>query len=159
MTVVIGNLKPTITCPATLYLASDHGKFVEHKFEVMFRRLTTEERDELNVAYTIGKMVPAEPTSVLSAQPPAMTLKRLTNAELLDKIVEGWGGMNDAAGQPVPYSHAERRATDSTFSGTEQAMVVSWFDHSFVNQREAAAKNSKAPSGTTSAETTQGATS
>lgn len=125
MAVKISGLKPTIACPATLYLPADGGAQVPHKFDVHFKRQTTSERNALNERFVKGE---------------------ITQRQMLDEVVVGWGGMLDEAGQAVPYSVAERIAADEAYSGVEQAMAVSWFDNIFVNQREAAVKNSKAPS-------------
>lgn len=138
MAVKISGLKPTIACPATLYLPADGGAQVPYKFDVHFKRQTTSERNALNERFVKGE---------------------ITQRQMLDEVVVGWGGMLDEAGQPVPYSIAERIATDELYPGLEQAMAVSWYDNAFVNQREAAVKNSKAPSVTGSAPMTQTATS
>ena len=130
MAVKISGLNPFVVCFATLYLPADHGTLFEHKYEVHFKRLTTTQRDELN-----GKFVKGD----------------ITVRQLLDEVVSGWAGMRNEEGAEVPYSHAERIATDECYSGTEQSMGVAWFESAFVNQREAAIKNSKALSAITSA--------
>ena len=79
--------------------------------------------------------------------------------DVLDQVVTGWDGLKDENGMEVPYSPKERRAADDDFPGLEQAMMVAWFDHMFVTQRQAAEKNSAAPSATGSAQTAQTATS
>ncbi|CAN7565514.1 hypothetical protein [Acidovorax sp. LjRoot117] len=158
MAVRISGLKPTVTCPATVYLVGDNGQHIPHHFDVDFRRMTTEERNALNEKYAIGYDVPVEIDAAEPDQTPRTKRAHLSNAELLDAIVVGWGKMLDENGEPVPYSHAERRLTENEYSGLEQAMVVSWLDHFFFNQREAAIKNSKAQSGTSSAETARAAT-
>ncbi len=159
MAVRISGLKPTVTCPVTVYLIADHGQFVAHQFDAEFKRMSTEERNALNKKYAEGYEVPVEIDPADPDQTPRTKRVFLTNAELLDEAMVGWGKMLDEAGQPVPYSHAERRATEQEYPGTEQALIVSWLDHFFINQREAAVKNSKAPSGTTLAGTTRAATS
>jgi hypothetical protein len=130
MSVKISNLKPVFDCPATLYLPADNGAMVAHAYSVQFKRLTTTERDALQKRFAAGEM---------------------TQRQVLDEVVTGWGGMQDEHGNPVPYSHAERVATDDVYAGLEQSMAVTWFDHAFVNQRDAAVKNSKALSTTTTA--------
>ena len=149
MAVKISGLKPIITCPATLFLPGDNGEHIKHQFTVDFKRISTQERDDLHLAYTIGRKV-TQPDVAGTAQPVVKTVT-VSLPELLDQIVVGWGGMLDENGNPVPYSHEERRAADVEFTGLEQAMAVSWYDHFFIHQREAATKNSKAQSGTTSA--------
>ncbi len=148
MAVKISGLKPTIKCPVTLHLPADDGQYVQHTFDVLFRRQTATERDKLSERYTKGDTVKDPVTGETK-------LVTITSAQLLNEVVMGWNGMLDEAGQPVPYSHAERAATEEENPGLEQAMVISWYDHVFVNQRMAAVKNSKAPCATTSAPTTQ----
>ncbi len=156
MAVKIFGINPTVICPATLYLPDDGGKFFAHKFDVVFKRLTSDERDKLHEQYTKGYLVDTPPMQADSV--PTEARKFLSNAELLDKIVDGWGAMLDESGAPAPYSHQARRDTEQVYPGLEQAMAVSWYEHFFVHQREAAQKNSVAQSGTTSAETTRAAT-
>jgi hypothetical protein len=156
MAVKISGLKPTVTCPAELFLPDDNGTFHVHKFDTIFKRLPEGERDELHKRYTLGYVVEVPAPKADAA--PTQEHRRLSNAELLDKVVAGWGGMLDENGNAVPYSHEERRSTNQAYPGLEQAMAVCWFDHLFVNQGAAAQKNSAAPSGTTSAETARAAT-
>ncbi len=129
MPVRISGLKPTIEASATLFLAEGNGVYFSHKFSVYFKRIPTSRRDELNAQFAAGK---------------------LTVRELLDEVVSGWSGMTDENNIEVPYSHAERAATDEVYPGTDQAIAVSWFDVAFINQREASIKNSKAQSDTIS---------
>lgn len=140
MAVVIANsnIKPTIECPATLYIPIDGGKFAKHEFSVLFHRLKKERRDALQEQYAKSN---------------------IKLFQLLNEVVAGWGGMLDANSQPVPYSHAERMETEAAFPGLEEAVAIAWFDHFFVHQREAAQKNSVEPSSTSSGSTTPGATS
>lgn len=140
MSVVIVNsqVKPIVECPATLFIPVDKGQFAKHEFTVVFVRQRKDARDALQKRYIDGA---------------------ITMSQLLDEVVSGWGGMLDANGQPVPYSHAERAEANQEWIGLEEAMVVSWFDHLFVHQREAAVKNSAAPSSTTLGSTAPGATS
>lgn len=140
MAVIIANssIKPTVECPATLYIPIDGGKFAKHEFSVSFNRLKGKECTDLRDDLFQGK---------------------ITYAQLLDKTVAAWGGMLGDQGQPVPYSHAERRATEEIYLGLEQAMVVSWLDNVLAGQREAAQKNSVEPSNTTSGSTAPGAAS
>lgn len=138
MAVVISGLKPTIKCTASLHIPMDDGAFHVHKFDVIFKRLNKEQRDDLQKRFTAGD---------------------IKTAQILDEVVEGWGGMLDAQGQPVAYSQAERQATELQFPGTEEAMAVAWFDMAFMHQRAAAEKNSVAQSATSTASTAQAAVS
>jgi hypothetical protein len=123
----IPGLSRTIPCPCTLYQPAGMGQFVAHQFVVNFRRVTGQERDSLKKRHGDGELsLPA----------------------FLDEVVEGWEGMLDANSNPVPYSHAVRQATNAQYPGLEEAMVVAWFDNHYYLQRDAAAKNSAALSGT-----------
>lgn len=120
MTVKIASASPNFTSPVRLFIQAD-GAPVVHEFNATFRRVKASERT-------------------------ALAAKSLR--ELLDDVMVGWGGMKDENGRDVPYSHAERIATDDAYPGLEMAIAVSFWDHSMLNQREAAAKNSGAPSAT-----------
>ncbi|MFC2588568.1 MAG: hypothetical protein ACFNZS_01090 [Ottowia sp.] len=138
MAVKIPGLKPVIVTPATLYILSDGGQYETFRFNVHFKRLTRDKLDGLAKTFMEGE---------------------IKLPDVLDQIVTGWDGLKDENGMEVPYSPKERRAADDDFPGLEQAMMVSWFDHMFVTQRQAAEKNSAAPSATGSAQTAQTATS
>ncbi len=155
MAVKISGLKPTVACPASLYLRGDDDTFIVHKYTVIFKRLPKAEMEELSELYTTGKRIE---TFIAGTTEPVVETKRITITELLDRVVHGWGGMLDENGEPVPYSREERIATEQEFPGLEQSMAVTWFDTFSFHQREAAQKNSVAQSGTTSAETTRTAT-
>lgn len=88
-------------------------------------------------------------------------------SDALDRVVAGWGkalddkgqevpdsGLRDEHGNEVPYSHEERKATEVLFAGFEQSIGIAYFDAHDFHQRGAAleaAKNSKAPSSTSTA--------
>lgn len=124
MPVKIATVGPTFSCPATVYLPSDNGQAIAHRFSVVFRRVKSSEFLQLAKEADAG----------------------MTNRQLLDKVVAGWGGMLDANGTDVPYSQVERIATEEEYPGTEMAMAVAFWDHAQINQRQAAEKNSAAPS-------------
>lgn len=132
MAVVFARKHPTFTRPATYYAPSGTG-FDALRFTVDFKVLTGPELMDLNERYESGK---------------------LGNAGLLDEMVQGWAGLKDENGQDVPYSIAERTATEVNFPGFEQAMAIAFFDSVAISQRtaaalaEAAAKNSVEPSST-----------
>lgn len=150
MAVKIATLSSLVVASATVYFAGDRGALIAHPFEAHFKRLTQSERAELNAWNTAGKR-PAPADGSRDAEKDANGDVPFTVADLLDAAVGGWGGMLDEHGQPVPYSHAERRATEEAFPGVELAMVVAWYDTMWINQRAAKEKNSAAPSATGSA--------
>ncbi|MBB1601581.1 hypothetical protein [Variovorax sp. UMC13] len=125
MAVKISGAPAVVVVPATLYLPGENGAFFKHVFSVHFRRLTTSEREATVKDIVDGKV---------------------SLRDALDRLVIGWGGMLDEAEQPVVYTHAERRAANEAWDGLEQAMGVAFFDNFAVTQREAALKNSAAPS-------------
>lgn len=159
--VIIPGLKRTVDCPATVYLPGDDGAHVAHAYTVQFRRVTTAQRDELQRCFVTGEMpkqkelldvLASAPTGEPATEGTTPTApRRFGQRDLIDAVVVGWAGMFDAQGNAVAYSAKERVATDDAYPGLEQSMATAWFDHAFINQREAAAKNSKPPSGTTTA--------
>jgi hypothetical protein len=132
MEVKIANAPARIKCPATYYMRDEEGGMAEFRFHCYFRRLAMTEREELTGKYLKGE---------------------ITQDELLDKVMVDWDGMTAANGQSVPYSHEARRAACEQYAELGMAMGVSFFDHAQVNQREAAAKNSKPLSASTSGAT------
>lgn len=123
----IPGLEDTFPCPATVYLPGHMGALVAHQFVVHFKRIPSDVRDDLSNRYIA---------------------KELSLQGLLNEVVGGWGGMLDADKNEVAYSPEVRAETEKVYAGVEQAMGMSWYDHAFVNQRDAAAKNLKALSGT-----------
>ena len=147
MSVKIASLSSLVVALATVYFPADRGALVSHQFEVHFKRLPQSERAELNAWHVAGKR-PAPADGSRDAEKDADGNVPFTAADLLDAAVGGWAGMLDEQGRPVPYSPAERRATEEAFPGVEWAMVVAWYDTMWVNQRQAKEKNSVAPSPT-----------
>lgn len=133
MAVVFARKHPTFTRPATYYAPSGTG-FDALRFTVDFKVLTGPELKDVSERYESGK---------------------LSNAGLLDETVHGWAGLKDENGQDVPYTIAERTATEVNFPGFEQCMAIAFFDAVAINQRtaavlaEEATKNSEAQSSTT----------
>lgn len=150
MAVKIAALSSLVVATATAYFAGDRGALIAHPFEVHFRRLPQSERAELNAWHVAGKR-PEPADGPRAAERDTQGNVPFDVADLLDAVVGGWGGMLDEHGQPVPYSAAERRATEEAFPGVEAAMVVAWYDTMWINQRSAKEKNSAAPSPTGSA--------
>lgn len=145
MGVKIAAVSSLVVAMATVYLPGDRGTQIAHSFEVQFKRLTHSERADL-VAWNVAGKRPAPADGSQDADKDAEGLVPFGLRELCDATVAGWGGMLDEAGQPVPYSHTERRAAEEAYPGIEAAMVVAWYDTMWVNQREAKEKNSVPPS-------------
>ncbi len=133
MAVVFARSHPIFTRPATYYAPAGAG-FDAWRFTIDFKVLSGDELKALNERYEKGE---------------------LSNAGLLDEVVKGWHGLKDAEAQEVPYSIAERKATEAEYPGFEQSMAIAFFDAVAINQRtaavlaEEAAKNSEAQSSTT----------
>lgn len=150
MTVKVPQLSSAVVCPATVFLPGDAGQQIPFTFDVHFKRLPTSERNRLNDWFVSGR--PAADGADTEAP-----RERFSVTDLADAVVIGWNLADDSG--PIPYSREARQVQEERLAGLEQAMVVSWFDHLFINQREAAAKNSAAPSGTGSVSTAPTATS
>lgn len=128
MTVKIALAAATFLAPATLYVNAEDGTPAAQAFKVRFRRLKKSEYQDIERQVAGGLKIP----------------------ELLDQVVVGWEGLTDDAGQPVPYSTAERQAAEEEYPGLEFAMAKAWWDGGYISQQQAAAKNSAAPSSTSS---------
>lgn len=133
MAVIFALSQPIFTRPAIYYTPCGTG-FDAMRYTLDFKILPGEELLDLNKRYEAGE---------------------LSNAGLLDAVVHGWKGLKDEKGQEVPYSIAERMATEVSYPGFEQSMAIAFFDSVALNQRRAAAlaeeaaKNSVEPSSTT----------
>ncbi|MBS0414345.1 MAG: hypothetical protein JSR68_08230 [Proteobacteria bacterium] len=145
MGVKIAAINAAVTAAATVYLPGDRGQQIAHPFEVQFKRLPRSQQTQLNQWHIAGER-PEPADGPRAAERDDKGNVPFDLSELLDAIVCGWSGFADEAGLPVPYSHAERRATEEAYPGIEQSMAVAWYDTMWVNQREAKEKNSVRPS-------------
>lgn len=145
MGVKIAAVNAAVMAMATVYLPGDRGQQIAHPFEVQFKRVPRSQQTQLNDWHLAGKR-PEPADGPRAAERDAEGNVPFLLADLLDALVCGWAGFADEAGQPVPYSHAERRATEEAYPGVEQAMAVAWYDTMWVNQRVAKEKNSATPS-------------
>ena len=141
MAIVIGAAAPTFTRNATYYQPAGASFAPAAVFGVQFNLLAPSAHKALADAVIKGE---------------------IGLSDALDRVVAGWGNALDDKGQEVPdsclrdehgaevpYSHAERRATDAQFPGFEQSIGIAYFDAHEFHQRGAAleaAKNFKAPS-------------
>ena len=146
MAIVIAAAAPTFTRNATYYQPAGHSFAPAAVFGVHFNLLAPSAHKALQDDVIKGE---------------------IGLSDALDRVVAGWGnaldddgqevpdsGLRDEHGAEVPYSHAERRTTDVLFPGFEQAIGIAYFDALDFHQRGAAleaAKNSRAPSSTTTA--------
>jgi hypothetical protein len=145
--VKIPKLTSVVICTATVYLSGDYGKRVPFAFDVNFQRPSSSERKKIEEWAVHGKPTGEKDDSGNDK------LERLTFSELCDLTVLGWNIAGDD-GVALPYSHEARRALEEKLPGVEMAIAVAWYDNmGFINQREAAEKNSAAPSPTGSAST------
>ena len=144
MAIVIATAAPTFTRNATYYQPAGSSFAPAAVFGVQFKVL---------------------PPNVHKALQDAVIKGEVGLSEALDRVVAGWGkaldesgkelpgsGLRDEQGNDVAYSHDERKATELVFPGFEQAIGIAYFDAHDYHQRGAAlaaAKNSKAPSSTT----------
>lgn len=144
MSIVIGTAAPTFTRNATYYQPAGNSFAPAAVFGVVFNILPPADHKALQGAVMTGEV---------------------GLSEALDRVVAGWGkalddsgkelpgsGLRDEHGNDVPYSHEERKATELVFPGFEQSIAIAYFDAHDFHQRGAAlaaAKNSKAPSSTT----------
>lgn len=133
MPVVFPLRQLTFTRPVNYYIPCGTG-FDVMRFTVDFKILPGKELKQLDEQFTKGE---------------------IKQEQVLDAVIHNWHGLKDEASNAVPYSIAERKATEETWIGFEQAIAVAWFDAVNPHQRQAAvlaeeaAKNSEEPSSTT----------
>lgn len=89
---------------ATLIVPGDDGERVEVNFRCRFRRLKTSE------ARALGK---------------AITERKLTDAEVLDKVLVDWD-LKDVSGNPVPIGQRSEAVEET--AGLEGACVEAYFE-------------------------------
>jgi hypothetical protein len=85
MPLQLRNLAPTYKWPVLVEPPQDGGKFGKETFDAEFRRLP---QDQLR---DIGERIDAG---------------TITDRELLDKVLVGWSGIFDEAGDEVPFSES-----------------------------------------------------
>lgn len=109
------DLSDTFWWPVTFSVPSDNGKHVKHSFEVEFKRLSTDQIEDL--------------------QQRART-ERLRDDQVAAELVVGWRGVVDRDGNAIPYTgpHVKRALN---VSGLGTAIVAAYFRA----QTEAPAKN------------------
>lgn len=118
-----------------LELIGDFGGTETIEFKARFRRLKASERKPLADRLLAGT---------------------ITDAEVLDQVLIDWE-LKDSTGKLVPFTPTNRTEAFEEWAGLEAQFVRTYFDA--VSGKTAAAKNSEAPSVTTSELTAPTATS
>lgn len=127
MTVVLASV--AYWAPVTLNLSGDDGKPEVVAFRARFKRLKTSERKQLGED---------------------LNSKVLTDEQFLDRLLLDWD-LKDKTGSFVVYSSQVRAELVEDWDGLELALVTAWFENNRKSTETAAvAKNSGAPSATTS---------
>lgn len=150
MAVVI-TTNPAYWADAFFVLPDQPGRPIVFDFRLRFRRLKTAESEELDRRIRIDSERHREQLRALveGATVPDYT-PALSNKELLAAVLVDWEGFADAEGAPVMYTAAACAQLCEDYPGIEAAMARAWMEsRSPAQEREAAAKNSGAPSSTT----------
>ena len=118
--------------PVIFNLVGDDGKPEVIRFRARFKRLKTSQRKQLDQD---------------------MADKSITDEEFLNRVLVDWD-LKDKTGASVIYSPATRAEQVEDWDGLEGALVTAWFTNAQECTKAAtAAKNSGAPSATTSTQT------
>lgn len=78
-------VNPTYTAPVKVDIPTDNGKTIPRVFEATFKRLTQTELD--NIAERLQA-------------------KELTDDQLINEVMVGWGGVADEDGKPLEFNPA-----------------------------------------------------
>jgi len=100
------DLSPAYFAPVAIDMLDADGVLRTHRFDARFKRLD-------------------EPT-VVDIQKRAEA-KTITDGQLLDEIMIGWRGIEDADGNPLAFTADEVRSVCTKVSGLRQAIVNAWF--------------------------------
>lgn len=97
---------PSYFAPVAIDILDDDGIKRTHRFDARFARL-----NESQVAD-------------IQAQAEAKTI---TDTDVLDRVLLGWRGVQDASGVDLPYTRDAREQACAAFVGLRQALVMAWF--------------------------------
>lgn len=74
---------PSYTAPVAVKMPGDKGKFTTVKFNARFKRVSLTEFEALNAA---------------------IREKTMTDAQLIDEVLVGWGDVENKNGEPVEFT-------------------------------------------------------
>jgi hypothetical protein len=96
------DLSDSYSWPVTVKVPQDGGRFRTHTFDVEFRRVSQERREEL------GRQLAAQQNRVQAGN---LDGELLTPRTIADELVVGWSGIltsEGKGGEDVPYSEATK---------------------------------------------------
>jgi hypothetical protein len=105
--------------PVTVKIAQDGGRFRSFTFDVEFKRVSQERREEL------GRQLLAQKGRIEAGN---IEGEILTPRQMADELVVGWSGILDREGEgaePVPFSEATK-AQLLNIGDVADAILVAW---------------------------------
>lgn len=151
MSEVVVTSRPAFWAEGHLVLPDEPGKPLVFNFLVRFKRLKTTEQRELDKLIAENRRLVREHVqAVVNGQNVPEFVSKITDKELLDKVLCDWKGFKDAGGAVVIYTEAARAQVVEDYPGMEAAMARAYLDSRDPSQDiKALEKNSEALSVTT----------
>lgn len=148
---VILTRNPAYWAEGFYVIPDEPGKPVVVDFRLRFRHLKGAERKELDRRIEINAQRYRERLQALAAGKAAPDfVPEILDKEVLDLVLLDWSGFRDEEGRAAMYTPAARAQLVEDFPGIEGAFVAAYMQSRDPEQkRDAAAKNSEVPSGTT----------
>lgn len=116
----------SLWAPVVVRLPDDLGGVIEVKFKAKFKRLKTSAQKELHQK---------------------LAARELTDPQVIQAVMEDWD-LQDSEGSPIAFTPDNLKETVEDLPGTEQALVLSFFEYCLVPHKDAQVKNSPGPLGT-----------
>ena len=108
---------PTFKWPIVIREVQDGGRIRTHQFDAIYRRLPQSRMEAVQLQYHAMK------AAVARNEP----LEEIPTQSIADEILDGWEGITEADGTPVPVT-AETKRQLLEVASVADALVVTFFE-------------------------------
>ncbi len=108
---------PTFKWPIVIREVQDGGRIRTHQFDAIYRRLPQSRMEAVQLQYQAMK------AAVARNEP----LEEIPTQSIADEILDGWEGITEADGTPVPVTPETKRQLLEVASVAD-ALVVTFFE-------------------------------
>ena len=108
---------PTFKWPIVIREVQDGGRIRTHQFDAIYRRLPQSRMEAVQLQYQAMK------SAVARNEP----LEEIPTQSIADEILDGWEGITEADGTPVPVT-AETKRQLLEVASVADALVVTFFE-------------------------------